>query len=244
MPAKAIERLGDAPSSASDVEGKSLGEIKQGLHMDLDTVIDQMNQIVDSNFKPGAIVDRTSSKNDDSDSPSASEAVLASFLEMRDELIGCFEAAIQGATDAIPVALEDAIGKVESHIKLLGGEVEPFNPAKHASGLSANIDLLMNAKKVVENTTKSYNLYKIADIQAGRHAGRTGRPCIVLKIAGDLDSKPFTVQGTIIAKTDFSGNEAVDFVVAEGKGFMTVKAPSLGKFVDVSRNFDIKWQQV
>jgi len=172
--------------------------------------------------------------------PSTLEKALLVLMDVRDDLLSRYSQVAQN--EGMSLLFTGCIRKIEQHMLKLGSDVEPFNPKKYGSGLgSVSVTNIMeNAKKVVGNTQQSYKLYKLAKIYAGKASD--GRPGIGIEIEGVENGKSFKIIGKIIPKTDFSGNEAIDYVKDEGKGIMSVKAFKLGQWIEASDQFEIGWQ--
>lgn len=185
-----------------------------------------------SSSGPGSI-DRTGLPAEANETSSYESAMMA-LADVRDDLISRFPA-ISNDTSLYNLFVQ-SIHKTEEGLRKLGMEVDRFNPLASLSGLSANEEVLANAKEVVANTQKSYTIHKIADIRAEVYRGS---PSVAIAIEGEDSGDKFRASGRIVAVQDFSGNEAVDFVVKEGQCALSVKALSLGKYVDVSDRFSI-----
>ena len=67
-----------------------------------------------------------------------------------------------------------------------------------------------------------------------------GKPAILIQIAGEDHGRSFIVNGQIVAKTDFSGNEALDYVRDGDQQMFMVKAVRLGKWTDISDDYLIR----
>ena len=167
------------------------------------------------------------------------ENAMIILMNLREKFIDTFEQ-LSGDDQAYSL-LRDSIHSIEAGLGALGAEVDPFNPLSHLSGLTSE-DIIANAQEVVNNTKTHYSLHSLEAIQAG--LSRSGAPCINISILGKDGDTPFRVTGSIYAPDDFSGNEAIDFVNNDGQGLLTVKAVSLGKWVDVSDRFDVRWDIV
>jgi hypothetical protein len=174
--------------------------------------------------------------------PSEVEKLVLSLLDIRDDLAEAFSGLGKDADRHVADSLLSAIRRLEVSVKSFGGDVEPFKPIVHMTGLSASVsaDPLQNVKTVAANTQKLYTIHKVGKIAVGM--SKTGRPGIVLTITGEQAGKQFQVEGKVVAKTDFDGNEAVDYIKDEGVGHMSVKSPRLGRWVDASDKFDIAWR--
>jgi len=170
--------------------------------------------------------------------PSSSEGAISVLMENREDMLHEFSAVSQDSLQATKVAMR--IQKVEAQIISLGGEVDRFDPAKYQSGLrpvGQNIDPMVSAKKVVENTQQSYTLRKIAAITTGKN--KQGKAGIAIKIENGPGS---IIHGTVVPRVAFSGNEVIDYVPDGGKGCMTVKTPNKGYWEDISNDFEIGWR--
>lgn len=129
--------------------------------------------------------------------------------------------------------IERMIRKVEKMFASMGIKYELFDPLKMMSGLKSG-DMLDNAEKVVANTTKHYKMFGISAIKSFLDKKR---PSIVLRIFGEQGEVGFEVEGVVVAKNDFNGNEAIDYVYSEEGGLMTIKARSAGTWVDVTEDY-------
>jgi len=176
--------------------------------------------------------------------PSEMEKLVLSLLDVRDDLAAAFSSLGAGGNKQVSDSLLSAIGKLEVAVQSFGAEVEPFKSIVHMTGLSASIAAgpLQNVKVVAARTKELYTMHKISKIAVGM--SKNGRPGIVLTVAGEHGGKPFEVEGKVVAKTDFDGNEAVDYIKDDGCGHMSVKSPKLGRWVDASDKFDIAWRLV
>ena len=139
--------------------------------------------------------------------------------------------------------IEETIHKVEKVIQKLGGEIEVFNPLAHMSGLEDSPEdngvskeelLLTNAKNVVSNTQKHYTIHSLSSIEPKIVKGK---PAVVLKIEGNDEGGQFKIVGAVVAKDDFFGNEAIDYVRHEGKGMLSIKSFRNGNWQDRSDDF-------
>ena len=204
-------------------------------------------------IKPGFIASAQAESHDANEAQPGSDSVrqertsdyenaIIELASLRDWLIGLFvKEPIEKSTQE---TIETVIHKVEDIIKSLGGEVEIFDPIDLMSGLEAiqtpalekESLMLSNANVAVENTKRHYKMHKIASI--GSKIIR-GSPAIVFKIEGIEAQKPFSVVGAVVAKTNFAGNEAIDYVRHNGKGALGVKALSENGWVDVSGAFHL-----
>ncbi|MCK9433904.1 MAG: hypothetical protein M0R32_03575 [Candidatus Cloacimonetes bacterium] len=139
--------------------------------------------------------------------------------------------------------IEGVIHQVENTIQKLGGEIDIFNPLSHMSGLEdapeedgkSKEDLLLtNAKTVVANTKKHYTIHSLAAIDPKIVKGK---PAVILQIQGKDESGPFRIVGAVVAKDDFFGNEAIDYVRHEGQGRLSIKSFRNGNWQDKSDDF-------
>lgn len=178
-------------------------------------------------------VDRSILPEGTSESSSYEEAMMA-MSDVRDDFINIFPT-VSGDKNLYNL-LTTSIHKIEDGMRKLGMEVEDFNPLTSLSGLSTSDEMLVNAKEVVSNTAKRYNLHKISSIKAEVYRGS---PSVVIVIEAEDAGLRFEATGRIVAPNDFSGNEAIDFVTKGGDCALGVKAISLGKFIDVSDRFSI-----
>ena len=193
-------------------------------------------------FKKGAAVLGTEGLNmsvgEAGEMPTDNEKGLAVLLDVRDHLIETFQTVAGNKT--LEGRMVETIRKVEEGISDMGGSVDPFNPAQHASGLESEAtDILSNATLVAARTKRMYKLYSIATICTGM--SKEKHPGIALTINGERDGKKFSVDGRVVAKTDFDGSEAIDYVKDDGNGFLGVKKFMLGKWTDVSSNYHTYW---
>jgi hypothetical protein len=197
-----------------------------------------LNLPPEQTFVAGDVSSLTSSAA--SKGPSNLERALLTLMDVRDELVSKYSQV--AGNEGMSLVFTACIRKLEKHMSKLGSDVEPFNPKKYGSGLGAAPagDILENARKVVGNTKEHYRLHKVAKIYAGR--ATDGRPGIGIEIEGVDGDKPFSIIGRVVPKTDFSGNEVVDYIKDDGKGMMSVKALKLGQWTDVSDQFELGWQ--
>jgi hypothetical protein len=165
---------------------------------------------------------------------SSYEDAMMVMSDLRDSFINVFPSV--SSDKNLYGLFTESIHRVEAGMRKLGMEVDEFNPLTSLSGLSSSDEILVNAKEVVSNTVKRYNLHKISSIKAEVYKGA---PSVVIVIEADDAGLKFEATGRIIAPNDFSGNEAIDFVTKGGDCALGVKAISLGKFIDVSDRFSI-----
>jgi hypothetical protein len=64
-----------------------------------------------------------------------------------------------------------------------------------------------------------------------------GKPAVILQIQGKDESGPFRIVGAVVAKDDFFGNEAIDYVRHEGQGRLSIKSFRNGNWQDKSDDF-------
>jgi hypothetical protein len=170
---------------------------------------------------------------------SKAEQAVVSLMEIREDMLRQYASVSREPMMAVTAAMN--IQKLEAQIISMGGEIERFDPEKYQSGLKPveqAVDPMEVAKKVVENTKQAYNLREIKKIWAG--TSKNGKAGVCICIA---NAPGFIVQGTVIPKNGFTGNEVIDYVPSStGKGSMLVKSASNGYWNDVSKNFDIVWQ--
>jgi len=196
--------------------------------------------------KPTPAVRRASTSKPE-DTSSYEEAILT-LCEIRDSQVEIFKQF--SSTEGLSKLLIDVIRKIEQSVKSLGGSIDPFNPLAELSGLDKSsttepVDdeqaLLANALKVADNTRNSYTLYSIPKIIVKLIKGHPG---ILIQIAGEDSGSNFLINGQIVANTDFLGNEAIDYVRTGGEQMFTVKTFRLGKWVDVSSDYNIRFKDV
>ena len=168
--------------------------------------------------------------------PSLYERTTIQISDLRDYLIHSF-AAISN-DNRVASVFTNCIRKTEDIMAKLGFELdenEKFNPIMHCSGLKQD-NILKNAQQVLENTKTHYSTYEIVGTDVSEYKGH---PAVSVKIQGTDDGKPFCVVGMVVAKSDFAGNEAIDYVRRGGQGVFSVKAARLGQWHNVSRDFSI-----
>lgn len=168
--------------------------------------------------------------------PSLYEKACLTFNDLRDFMIKRFTEV--SGNEVAADTLAKCIRKIEAVLSGLGYEIpeeDLFNPMVHSSGLK-NDDILENAKQVEENTKRLYSTFPIIGSDVFNHHGR---PCVSIKIEGVDDGKKFAIIGSVLAKNDFAGNEAIDYVRKNGKGVFSVKSKKLGRWETVSGKFDI-----
>lgn len=176
------------------------------------------------------------------DKASLYEQAIIEIDELRDYLISAFNE--NKDNKKLFKVFEDSIHMVEKTIRSLGGETEEFNPLVCMSGLEGAPEnpkskeevLLVNAQSVIENTLKHYTMHKMASIQP---KVIKNKPAIVLQINGKDENEDFKVVGAVVAKGNFNGDEAVDYVRCEGKGQLSVKSFRNGRWDDISDGFHL-----
>ena len=164
------------------------------------------------------------------------EKACLKIIELKDELVRAFPDV--SSNERVAFVFTQCIRKAESILDELGfslDESEKFNPILHASGLKGD-DPMKNAKQVVANTVAMYQTFKIA---ATDIADYKGHPCVSVRIDGNDERGPFVALGTVVAKTDFTGSEAIDYVRKSGQGLFSVKCSKLGRWVNVSNDFHV-----
>ncbi len=174
---------------------------------------------------------------------SHSEQALTALMDTRDDMLQQYASVSSNANLAPKLAM--SIQRIESQIISLGGDVDRFDPSKYRSGLKpvAQIsDSMETAKKVVENTKQVYTEFPIKEMYAGKN--KSGKVGICIKLACQSGGQDITVRGTVVPKTIFSGNEAIDFIVDNGKGRMSVKNPNRGNWEDISNDYEVNWDIV
>ena len=172
---------------------------------------------------------------------SSNEQAIGALMNVRDDLIRKYSASTYDATMASSLAM--SIQNIDGQIISMGGDIERFDPAKYKSGLrpvSQAVDQSAAAQKVVDNTKSVYAEFPIKDIYSGKN--KSGRPGICIKLACTSGGKDITIRGTVVPKVAFLGSEAIDFVVDNGKGRMSVKNPNRGTWEDVSAEYDVAWE--
>ena len=168
--------------------------------------------------------------------PSLYERTTVQVADLREYLIHSFGAISND--DRVASVFTNCIKKAEDIMSKLGFELddsEKFNPIMHCSGLKQD-NILKNAQQVMENTKTHYSTYKIAGTDVSEYQSH---PSVSVKIEGEDGGKPFCVIGTVVAKSDFAGNEAIDYVRRGGQGMFSVKAYKLGRWENVSNGFRI-----
>jgi hypothetical protein len=133
--------------------------------------------------------------------------------------------------------LERCIARIERLQSMIGAKVEKFDPARHKTGLSMK-DPLENTNRVIKNTLEAYDLFTIFNISSLVHEGQ---PVIKLSILGESNDKGFVINAAVLAKDDFTGSEAIDYVYSDDGGLITVKSFVRSSWRDVSSNFKVEF---
>jgi len=154
--------------------------------------------------------------------------------KMKEDLVELYQRA---KSDADKDLVHKVIGGIESVQEIYGYPSRQFNPDRYLSGLSlGDADILTNASSVVDATVR---MYKANAINAISSVIVDDKPAVRAVIIGQrTPTVGFVANVKVVAKTDFNGNEALDFV-PDGKGIFTVKAFRSGRWVDVSDRFDV-----
>lgn len=159
--------------------------------------------------------------------------VVESLLNLKNEMISMFQE--ESANPVRSARVEGMIRMAESALERIGVEFDVFDPLRNTSGLQVG-EPLENAERVVANTLDHYRLYGISSAFA--EMGKFG-PSVTLSIFGSEEDVGFEVDAFVAAKTDFNGNEAIDYVWSKNGGLLTVKARMSGRWEDVSDEFVI-----
>ena len=162
------------------------------------------------------------------------ERAAMGLEELRQNLIHLFREA--SANDRLSRRIEGVIRQVEGLEECIGLEHQKFDALINMSGLQVG-GRLENAEKVISNTTQHYKMFPITSMTTDV---KGGVPTISIVILGEKDDTGFEITGTIVAPSDFDGNEAIDYVYSQTGGLMTVKAKSAGSWSDVSDRFQIQ----
>lgn len=161
------------------------------------------------------------------------ESLLLDLFEVRDGLIDIYKRSSEEVTSP----LTDHIEKVACCIRKLGGAVDKFDPFSSLSGLK-DLDLKLNAQRVVENTKQAYTLGKISEEKVSSD-GKT----INITFSGVKGSIQYKAVGTLIANKSWIGNEGIDYIYSPQSGKISVKAISdNGKWIDKSSEYNISWE--
>jgi len=161
------------------------------------------------------------------------ENILIKSYDVRDTLIGTFDNLELGS----PLAnnITGAINGLGDIISQLGGESETFDPLSHVSGLQAP-NMQRNAERAIENTKYAYTIGKVDDTQV---SGKT----VIVSFNGQSGETQYKAVGTITAKKEWLGTEAIDYIYTPGEGKMSVKvATENGLWSDKSEDYDINWE--
>jgi hypothetical protein len=168
------------------------------------------------------------------DEMDAQDRKAANILDkVKSEMIALYTS----SAEDIQNLLEKMIGGIESVQALYGYESVPFDRDRYLSGLDVSeADILVNASSALDTTVKRYKAHAINSITSELI---DGKPAIKAAIIGQEGGTGFIAKVMVVAKTDFNGNEAIDFVPESG-GIFTVKAFRAGRWVDVSDRFVIQ----
>ena len=161
------------------------------------------------------------------------EHVVSSIENLKGDLIAMFQEMCSNAV--LASRMEGMIRRIEDIQQSMGIEFNLFDPLSNMSGLKSG-EALENADKVISNTLKHYRLYGVSSITST--VGQFG-PTILLSLFGEDKDVGFEVDAFIAAKSDFNGNEAIDYVWSPDGGRMTVKARTNGAWRDMSQDFVI-----
>jgi len=194
------------------------------------------NRKKDVNLKEAEVVEEKEFMNEIFASNDFSENSIATIMEVKEDLIKLYGDISKNK--ALSSSIERCIKKLESIEKECGVTVESFDPVKNMSGLKT-VPALENADRVIENTSRYYNLFGISSIKS--YVNRE-RPVISLSIFGESENIGFEVNGEISAVIDFNGNEAIDYIYTDKGGILTVKARENGIWQDVSGNYDLDFK--
>ena len=177
--------------------------------------------------------------------PNTYEQAILTLMEIRDLHIQTFR--LFSNQKDVASAMTVCIRKVEQSIQSLGGSIDAFNPLSELSGLAkapaavGEQAMLSNALKVAENTKKEYGLYEISKMMVKLIKGR---PSVLLQVQGKEGDCPFVVNGQVVSKTDFTGNEIIDYVRDGDQQLFSVRIRRLGQMVNVSDDFIIRYKDV
>lgn len=162
---------------------------------------------------------------------------FASAIEKcKDEAIEIFETV--SSDPAVSSRVESLIRRIETIAKACGMEVKKFEPLRHMSGLKSR-DILENANRVLDNTKANYDTHIISAMQSFMNGQRPG---IKIKVVGEHGGRGFTAAASVVAKNDFGGSEAIDYVHATPRGLFSIKRFERNRWVDVSDDFEIKFK--
>lgn len=164
-----------------------------------------------------------------------SEGLLMGLFDVRDGLIDLFSSINHNSTTGR--VLTSQINKVSECIRMVGGEIKPFNPLDHISGLDMP-DQTVNAQKVIQQTKQCYKLGKIGNTSISKD-GRI----IKIVFSGNEGNHNYWAAGEITTKGAWAGNEAIDYVYTPESGKMSVKALNEnGCWVDKHDGYDVYWE--
>jgi len=166
----------------------------------------------------------------------STEKLLISLYDIHDSLVSLFE----GLNHTSPLAssLSINIDKVDDCIVELGGKIEKFIPLDHVSGLSVPADAT-NITKVIETTKACYNSGNIEDARSD-----SASKSINITFMGKDDQLNvlYRALGSIVAKSSWNGNEAIDYIYTPQSGKMSVKVLEGGKWIDRSEDYKVGWE--
>lgn len=169
----------------------------------------------------------------DTDTSTYEEGIVT-LLDIKDDLEGLGQAI---NIDSFDHFISPLIYKIQGALDGMGIEYTPFDPLSVISGLNSGIKhTSVNVKHVIENTKRNYTLFEIKTIEPLPINDKMG---IVILLSGSDKNGDFEVKGVVLPKFDFSGNEAIDFVLIGDKGRLCVRAYEDGRWKDVSGNFHI-----
>jgi len=164
----------------------------------------------------------------------SAEKLLINLYDIRDGLVSIFET--NGTSSTLVKPLTEQINKVDSCIRMAGGEIDTFSPMRHVSGLQAP-NLFKNAEKVIETTIQCYKLGRIEDAKLSKD----GRE-ISIVFSGRSGNTEYRAIGTV-SSDSWSGNEAIDYIYAPEAGEMSIKAFEGGRWIDKrsTKNYEVYW---
>jgi hypothetical protein len=164
------------------------------------------------------------------------EDFLIKLFEVYDDLVVIFEKL--GINNEISEYIILQINKISALIEALGGEIDPFVPVDHISGLDSP-NLMKNAERVIETTLQCY---KFGNIDSA-HIENNGKT-INIVFSGEQGVTKYVANGTIDSNS-WVGNEAIDYVYTPGSGKMSVKAFENNKWINKYKdieNYKIVWE--
>lgn len=163
------------------------------------------------------------------------EKLLLNLYEARDGLLELFSNINHNSPTGR--VLTSQINKVGDCISQIGGQVEPFNPLDHISGLETP-NQVINAQKVISQTKQYYKLGAIKDTSVSPDG-----KIIKITFEGKDGNINYKADGEITAKGLWTGNEAIDYVYAPESGKMSVKALNEnGCWSDKYNDYDVYWE--